>query len=459
MKRFFTIAAMICAVAMTACTDPNENPYDGAPEPVFTLSTTSVEVPQAGGNIEIPFTIENPGEWAQVRATTSTKWIKNLAWDAEAKKITFTAAANNSDDPLTGGVITVAYNFKEYNISVTQLGIAYDYRWTVPAEAMQTQKLGLANSTATAFALRAIAMCYNNENLEGAAALAFVVPFSFDDYCFNAPAGTYTFDAQTTMAVGSIPGNYSFVSTDVENEFAGTVKFEKGTVTMTKDGFVARMFDVNGKSYRIECAAVPHVDYPMEALLQNFDEITGDTEISFKTQHFILECDYWGDYYAEGTHNYTLTFTGSDGLTEHTLELVATEKAAKDMLPLGEFTITNDATAGNVAIAGGFDGQYLFGSMIYFPDFDAEVMRYGIMKSGKIKISTENPEDGIDAEYKIEIEAYDDHHAPGYKISGTYEGWQHGIYDNTEDEEEEAAPAKAAANKQATRFEFKALGR
>ena len=50
MKRFFTIAAMICAVAMTACTDPNENPYDGAPEPVFTLSTTSVELPQAGGN-------------------------------------------------------------------------------------------------------------------------------------------------------------------------------------------------------------------------------------------------------------------------------------------------------------------------------------------------------------------------------------------------------------------------
>lgn len=459
MKKLFTIAAMIFAVALTACTETNENPYDGALEPVFTLSTSSFEVPQAGGNMEIPFTIENPGEWAQLRATTPTAWIKNLAWDQENGKITFTAPANNSDDPLTDGVITVAYNFKEYNISVTQPGIAYDYKWTVPAEKMQTQNLGPANSEATAFALRAIAYCYNEENIEGIAALALVVPFSFDDYCFNAPAGTYTFDAQTTLAVGSIPSNYSFVSTDVENEFAETVKFEKGTVTMTKDGFVARMFDVNGKSYRIECAAVPHVDYPLEKLLSDFYEITGDTEIPFNTQQFALECKYYGDYYGEGTHNYTLTFTGYDGMTKYTLDLVATEKAAKDMLPLGEFTITNDATAGNVAVAGGFDGQYLFGSRILFPDFDAEVFRYGIMKSGKIKISTENPEDGNDAEYKIEIEAYDDHHAPGYKISGTYEGWQHGIYDMTEDEEEEAAPAKAAANKQATRFEYKILGR
>lgn len=444
MKKFFAIAAMVFAVAMTACTDPNENPYDSAPTPVFTLSTSSVEVPQAGGEMAVPFTIENPGEWAQLRATTTTKWIKNLAWDEENGKITFTADANNSDDPLTGGVITVAYDFKEYNISVTQLGIAYDYKWTVPAEAMQTQKLGAANENTTGFAVQVIAVGYNGETMEGVASLALVIPYSPSAYCVDAAAGTYQFDAKNTLAVGSIINAYSYVSTDVAGQFATTVKFASGTVTMTKEGFVARMFDVNGKSYRIECDAVPHVDTPTDYFYK-INLITGDVDLGFDQQPFYLMADYFGDYYAEGTHNYTLTFLGMDGYSKYTIDLIATEKAEADMLPLGEFTISSNAEAGNVAYNGGIEGGYLVGSMIEYPDWEGGVIRYGFMKNGKIKISTENPEDGIDAIYKVEIEAYDDHHAPGYKMSGTYEGWQYGITDYTE-EAPAAAPAKKVAN-------------
>lgn len=457
MKKFFAIAALVFAVGMTACTDPNENPYDSAPTPVFTLSTSTVEVPQAGGEMSIPFTIENPGEWAQLRATTSTKWIKNLAWDQENGKITFTADANNSDDPLTGGVITVSYDFKEYNISVTQLGIAYDYKWTVPAEAMQVNALGYANEDLTGYALQTIVMGYNNETMEGAASLALVIPYSASAYCEDAAAGTYQFDANNTLAVGSIINAYSFVSTDVAGQFATTVKFASGTVAMTKEGFVARMFDVDGKSYRIECAAVPHVDTPLESMYK-LDEITGDFDMGFDQQQFYLMASYYGDYYADGTHNYTLKFMGVDGMTEYSLDLVAAEKAETDMLPLGEFTISSSVDNGGVAYPGGVEDGYIVGCYTVAPDFEAGVFRYGFMKSGKITISTENPEDGIDAIYKIEIEAYDDHHAPGYKISGTYEGWQYGITDHTEPEEEAAAaPAKKAANKQAEPLTFKAL--
>ena len=460
MKRFFTIAAMICAVAMTACTDPNENPYDGAPEPVFTLSTTSVEVPQAGGNFEVPFTIENPGEWAQVRATTATKWIKDLAWDAEAKKITFTAAANNSDDPLTGGVITVAYNFKEYNISVTQLGIAYDYRWTVPADpemgAYAVSYWGPADEDGKVLNGTLQLAALDGEELAGIAELDlfFSASAAANNYCFDIPAGVYEFDAEDTGAAGTIGNEYSYVSTDVENEFEEFALFASGALEVTKDGWVARMFDENGKSYRIECAAVPHVDAPMEDMYNGLNEITGDTDLAFDAQQFYLMVDYWGDYYGEGTHNYSLSFNALDGYTVYTLDLIATEKAETDMLPTGEFTISSDVEAGNAAYNGNIEGGYIVGSFIKVPDFDAGVFRYGFMKSGKIKISTENPEDGIDAIWKVEIEAYDDHHAPGYKISGTYEGWQYGITDNTQSAP--AAPTKAAANKQTETLTFKA---
>ena len=465
MKKLFTIAAMLFAVAMTACTETNENPYDGAPEPVFTLSTSSFEVPQAGGNMEIPFTIENPGEWAQLRATTSTAWIKNLAWDQEKGKITFTAPANNTDDPLTDGVITVAYNFKEYNISVTQLGIAYDYKWTVNKDYFSSYLYDLDDETNVYNACSEMAVVEGEgENMASVGVVMFDIYYDYtkvaNSYCYDIPFGTYTVDATNSFAAGTLSAEYSFVSTDVEGEFEETAALVSGTVTITKDGFVARVFDENGKSYRIESDAVHHIDTPMDTFYK-LNLLAGDTELAF--DGFYLMVDYWGDYYGEGTHNYTLNFEGTDGYTEYTLDIVADTISNSDptlMLPLGEFTITSDTTAVNYIIPGDIVGGYIVGSTVLVPDWDAGVLRYCFLKSGKVTISTENPEDGADAIYKIEIEAYDDHHAPGYKVSGTYNNWHHGITDKTTTSGVAAAvPAKAAANKQATRFEYKTLGR
>lgn len=417
MKRFFTIAAMICAVAMTACTDPNENPYDGAPEPVFTLSTTSVEVPQAGGNIEIPFTIENPGEWAQVRATTATKWIKDLAWDAEAKKITFTAAANNSDDPLTGGVITVAYNFKEYNISVSQLGIAYDYRWTVEAENTVTVYYG-ADYESVANATLSLA-AFDGENMLGVADLDLYVPY-VNDFCFDVPVGVYEFDAEDSMEPGTIGYEYSYVSTDVENEFEEFAMFASGALEVTKDGWVARMFDENGKSYRIECEGTIHVDGEGS----DYEYIMGITEDLEVTglDGGMMGYYYWGDEYGEGTHAYQFQIMDMMGAVGQLVLWVISEDEDldKDTMPTGTFKVVevfeDMSGCGNVVGASVLSGSSIYNSYgMYVP-----TMNYLWIKGGDLTITEDEEPNEYDATtYTFKLNFTDASHA-AHKITGEF---------------------------------------
>lgn len=417
MKRFFTIAAMICAVAMTACTDPNENPYDGAPEPVFTLSTTSVELPQAGGNFEVPFTIENPGEWAQVRATTATKWIKDLAWDAEAKKITFTAAANNSDDPLTGGVITVAYNFKEYNISVTQLGIAYDYRWTVEAENTVAVYYG-ADYESVANATLSLA-AFDGENMIGIADLDLFVPY-VNDFCFDVPVGVYEFDAEDSMEPGTIGNEYSYVSTDVENDFVDEAMFASGALEVTKDGWVARMFDENGKSYRIECEGTIHVDGEGSDY-EYIMGITEDLEIT-GLDGGMMGYYYWGNEYGEGTHAYQFQIMDMMGAVGQLVLWVISEdeELDKDTMPTGTFKVAevfeDMSGCGNVVGASVLSGSSIYNSYgMYVP-----TMNYLWIKGGDLTITEDEEPNEYDATtYTFKLNFTDASHA-AHKITGEF---------------------------------------
>lgn len=414
MKKLFTIAAMIFAVAMTACTETNENPYDGAPEPVFTLSTSSFEVPQAGGNMEIPFTIENPGEWAQLRATTTTAWIKNLAWDQENGKITFTAPANNSDDPLTNGIITVAYNFKEYNISVTQLGIAYDYRWTVEAENTVAVYYG-ADYESVANATLSLA-AFDGENMLGVADLDLYVPY-VNDFCFDVPVGVYEFDAEDTMEPGTIGNEYSYISTDVENEFEEYALFASGALEVTKDGWVARMFDENGKSYRIECEGAIHVDnvdtYPMG--------ITEDLEIT-GLDGGMMGYYYWGAEYGEGTHAYQFQIMDMMGAVGQLVLWVISEDEELDAntMPTGTFKVAevfeDMSGCGNVVGASICDGSTIYNSYgMYVP-----TMNYLWIKGGDLTITEDEEPNEYDATtYTFKLNFTDVNH-DAHKITGEF---------------------------------------
>lgn len=434
MKRFFTIAAMICAVAMTACTDPNENPYDGAPEPVFTLSTTSVEVPQAGGNIEVSFTIENPGEWAQVRATTATKWIKDLAWDAEAKKITFTAAANNSDDPLTDGVITVAYNFKEYNISVTQLGIAYDYKWTVPADPeMEAQGVTFYGFSDDDVMNAELGVAFlDGEEFAGVATFdLYFAAFFEHTHCFDVPYGTYSFDKTNSYADGTMSAKYSYMSTDIENDFEAEIAIDRGTLTVTKTGFVARLFDAEGKSYRIESTVAAHYDDP------SYSTIEEDFVVPFPANGYnMAAANYYGNLYEaaagiEGAkHFYNASIMSYDmasgAVTQVMLPILTnSDKCSGTVLPTGTFKIKplfeSTVVDGNMVVAGYVDEGSPANANIMWTD-GGEAFHMIILSAGTITITEGEEDEYGDPTHVVKFDAIDDTHTPGHKVTGTFTG-------------------------------------
>lgn len=464
MKKLFTIAAMIFAVAMTACTETNENPYDGAPEPVFTLSTSSFEVPQAGGNMEIPFTIENPGEWAQLRATTPTAWIKDLAWDQENGKITFTAPANNTDDPLTDGVITVAYNFKEYNISVTQLGIAYDYKWTVPAdpemEAQGVSYYGFADNEGTIMNAEIGLACFDGEEMAGSANFDLYFAALFEHtHCFDVPYGTYSFDKTNSYANGTMSAKYSYISTDIENEFEAKIAIDRGTLTVTKDGYVARLFDVDGKSYRIESTVAAHYDAPSASTIEE------DFEVPFPADGYnMAAANYYGDYYetaagVEGAkHFYNASIMSYDmvsgGVTQVILPILTnSEECSGTVMPTGTFKIKplsqSTVVDGNMIVAGFMNEDGPVNANVMWTD-GGEGFHMIILSAGTITITEGEKDEYGDPTHVVKFDAVDDSHAPGHKVTGTFTG-KIMIQDMTS-----SAPEAKAANFKAPAYPAKA---
>lgn len=120
MKRFSLIAAIfvIAFTALTGCKD------ETAPKPIFTSTTEGdIVVPAVGGDFEITYTLENPAEDGNVRATTEqSDWITDINTETSGK-VTFKVAPNEAETPREGEV-TVVYEYsgdpQSFTVKVTQ---------------------------------------------------------------------------------------------------------------------------------------------------------------------------------------------------------------------------------------------------------------------------------------------------------------------------------------------------
>ena len=106
--------------------DQPETPPIHKPQPkpvgdtVFTLQTTTMDVPSGAGSYVVGYTIKNPVNGKEIGVGKSAHWITNV--QAKDGKITFKTTNNTSSRSRTG-TITASYNGKRCSIKVVQSGV------------------------------------------------------------------------------------------------------------------------------------------------------------------------------------------------------------------------------------------------------------------------------------------------------------------------------------------------
>lgn len=133
MKRISLMAAslLVAFMAFTSCDKPT------TPDPVFTSTTEGdIAVPAGGGDFEITYSLENPAEDGNVRATTEqSDWITDINTETSGK-VTFKVAANEVETPREGE-ITVVYEYSDtqsFTVKVTQAAKGADPVLTLTSE-------------------------------------------------------------------------------------------------------------------------------------------------------------------------------------------------------------------------------------------------------------------------------------------------------------------------------------
>lgn len=107
--------AVLGGALIFSCQKVEENPV----EPGFELQSDKVEVPVDGGQASMPYTIENPVDTAQVRASSESVWLGEFK--DNGKEISFQVSVNEEESSRTAEVV-VTYAGIQRTFSVTQEG-------------------------------------------------------------------------------------------------------------------------------------------------------------------------------------------------------------------------------------------------------------------------------------------------------------------------------------------------
>lgn len=139
MRKILVPLAITAIAVITGCQEEivNEVP------PEIKLKTTSVSIPDTGGEGVIVFKINNPSADGKLVPTSADEWISGLQ-TASDTTVVFTAAANDTQEPKNGKV-TLTYSWGTdmsitSEVPVTLLAAAeepepevdYDYEFEMP---------------------------------------------------------------------------------------------------------------------------------------------------------------------------------------------------------------------------------------------------------------------------------------------------------------------------------------
>ncbi len=368
MKRLLTIIAMLATVAFASC----NNSDDGAKvRPTFTLTTSTIEIPQSGGAQQISFTIDNPSEWAQLRAVADVEWITDILWSAENNSVFFTVGENKTEETRTGN-ITITYDFKEYVVAISQRGIEFDNNWTVNPGMISLANYGQGN-------VEVVAIVQSEDGTYNGVTLDLYLPTPQNEICFDLPKGT------ASTANGTLGTQYSGLVFDVQADVPNVALIEEGTVELNDTGFVARIFDEFGKSYKIVYEGGRlHCDMFAEG------QLTEDLNYNALQA---LGYYYGDDYkllYTNAEAHFEVLLIGANGW-RLSLDLICTRASNGTKIPNGTYPIKplETSISGNTALATTYTGSNFLGSYLYQLNDKNEYATIIGLSDGTITISSD----------------------------------------------------------------------
>ena len=402
MKKLFYL--LLCLpLAFAACTEPDTPGVENKEYDLKVTSETILNFEAEGGKGVIAYTLEEKTRFSPVgqpvvEAFCEATWVSELT---VAENITFQVAANEADARETKIVVT--YGEQQVEVAVKQEAKAEEPVNDVVFEAQiltgeyygdyYTPNAGnyyiffsdygfdaegsfLTNSIY--YQLDLYGELYEGENVGGNVPL---------------PAGTYTLDADDTMAVGTIGYSYSCYMKTNSSEIEVEASFDSAVLVVEEDGSCTLTAVVEG---------VKHiVTFNGESSIADRREVnTGGEDVDMEAGY--AYATYYGDQYSPGVADNFYFFLSDKGFDADGWELPNATYYRFDLfsnivnpeeglaIPYGTYTIDNGSSE-PFTIGAQYSAYYVM---------DSEGWDYAIssaITSGTVTIS----EDGVIADLMI----------------------------------------------------------
>lgn len=124
----YFLAIIATACLLQACSKNNQNP------PVIKCQSM-IEIAENGGQVSIPFTIENGDGTSSLEVSSTSEWITGLT--ADDKNITFTAGINETEENRTCEIILKYPGAEDFTVTVSQNSLVFEHYFSF--EVLETE--------------------------------------------------------------------------------------------------------------------------------------------------------------------------------------------------------------------------------------------------------------------------------------------------------------------------------
>lgn len=369
-----------------------------ATKPIITsLSGEEIAIERMGTKVYIEYTLENTNDRDYIYVKTDADWIYSI--NTATQGVVELGVATNTTKAMREAEVTVGYGVASFTTILKQRG---DGEASFSAPIMSGEYLGDALTPGVAnywFILSDRGFKEDGKAYPSATYYridAYGDVYSGYDSMVPIANGTYTFDAQNTLAKGTFTAQYSgyWVTNKNGNREGDINAFESGSMVV-ENGKITLDVVINGESH--------HVEYIGKTLLEDnqgsitiYTTLDGDYEADLSNHTLIYEC--YGDYYEFGYTNWMIVIQPNDGEGDCFQFDFITDKKTESEGFIGEY-VSSDFLAINSFIPGWTDGVNLLCSWF----FTADQSELAPFRGGKMSIK-----DNGDGTITVDIDVKDD---------------------------------------------------